>query len=87
MGAGCQWDLIVTMDDATSALYSAFFVDEEGTMSSFQRLREVIEARGLFSSLYTDRGSHDWYTEVTGARSTRAGSGRCIGPCGNWGSR
>ena len=23
---GCQWDLIVTMDDATSELYSAFFV-------------------------------------------------------------
>jgi transposase len=66
--SGCQWDLIVTMDDATSALYSAFFVEEEGTMSSFQGLREVIEARGLFSSLYTDRGSHYWYTEVTGGK-------------------
>lgn len=65
---GCQWDLIVTMDDATSALYSAFFVEEEGTMSSFRGLREVIEARGLFSSLYTDRGSHYWYTEVTGGK-------------------
>jgi len=65
---GCQWDLIVTMDDATSALYSAFFVEEEGTMSSFQGLREVIETRGLFSSLYTDRGSHYWYTEVTGGK-------------------
>jgi transposase len=65
---GCQWDLIVTMDDATSELYSAFFVEEEGTMSSFQGLREVIEARGLFSSLYTDRGSHYWYTEETGGK-------------------
>jgi transposase len=65
---GCQWDLIVTMDDATSALSSAFFVEEEGTMSSFQGLRDVIEARGLFSSLYTDRGSHYWYTEVTGGQ-------------------
>ena len=36
---GCQWDLIVTLDDATSELYSAFFVEEEGTMSSFQGLR------------------------------------------------
>jgi transposase len=61
---GCQWDLIVTMDDATSELYSAFFVEEEGTMSSFQGLREVIETQGLFSSLYTDRGSHYWYTEA-----------------------
>ncbi|MBS0156802.1 MAG: ISNCY family transposase [Nitrospira sp.] len=63
---GCQWDLIVTMEDATSELYSAFFVEEEGTMSSFQGLRDVIEAKGLFSSLYTDRGSHYWYTGEAG---------------------
>jgi transposase len=63
---GCQWDLIVTMDDATSALYSAFFIEEEGTMSSFQGLRDVIAAKGLFSSLYTDRGTHYWYTEEAG---------------------
>ena len=65
---GCQWDLIVTLDDATSELYSAFFVEEEGTMSSFQGLREVVETRGLFSSLYTDRGSHYWYTEEAGGK-------------------
>lgn len=63
-----QWDLIVTLDDATSTLYSAFFVAEEGTMSSFQGLQEVIEAKGLFSSLYTDRGSHYWYTEAAGGK-------------------
>lgn len=65
---GWQWDLIVTMDDATSELYSAFFVEEEGTMSSFQGLRDVIEAQGLFSSLYTDRGTHYWYTEEAGGK-------------------
>ena len=65
---GCQWDLIVTLDDATSEIYSAFFVEEEGTLSSFQGVREVIEAQGLFSSLYTDRGSHDWHTEEAGGR-------------------
>ena len=65
---GSQWDLIVTLDDATNELYSAFFVEEEGTMSSFQGLRQVIEAKGLFSSLYTDRGSHYWLTEEAGAR-------------------
>ena len=56
------WDLIVTMDDANSKVYSAFFVAEEGTMSSFMALTEVIEAHGLFCSLYTDRGSHYWHT-------------------------
>lgn len=68
---GGQWDLIVTLDDATSALYSAFFVEEEGTMSSFQGLRDVIEAKGLFSSLYTDRGSHYWDTEKTGGQGDK----------------
>lgn len=48
-GPGCQWDLIATLDDATTELSSAFFVEEEG--SSFQGRREVIETRGLFSSL------------------------------------
>jgi hypothetical protein len=50
------------MDDATSEHYSMFFVEEEGTASSFRGIQEVIEAKGLFSSLYTDRGSHYWYT-------------------------
>jgi len=60
--AGKYWDLIVTMDDASSEHYSMFFVEEEGTQSSFQGVKEVIEQHGLFASLYTDRGSHYWYT-------------------------
>ena len=59
---GQKWDLIVTMDDATSWHYSMFFVDEEGTASSFRGVQEVIEAQGLFSSFYSDRGSHYWTT-------------------------
>lgn len=59
---GVKWDLIITFDDATSELYSAFFVEEEGTMSTFMGIQEVIETRGLFSSLYADRGSHYWLT-------------------------
>ena len=62
------WDLIVTMDDATSEHYSMFFVEEEGTGSSFRGVREVIERHGLFSSLYTDRGSHYWYTPEAGGK-------------------
>ena len=59
---GCWWDLIVTLDDATGEHYSMFFVEEEGTMSSFRGVGEVIAGHGLFSSLYTDRGSHYWLT-------------------------
>ena len=63
---GFWWDLIVTMDDATSETYSAFFVDEEGTMSSFRALSEVIGEHGRFCSLYTDRASHYWHTPDAG---------------------
>ena len=63
-----QWDLIVTLDDATTELYSAFFVEEEGTLSSFRGLHEVIGTKGLFSSLYTDRGSHYWHTDEAGGK-------------------
>ena len=59
-------DLIVTLDDATGAIYSAFLVEEEGTASTFRALKEVFSEHGLPMSLYTDRGSHYF-------RTTRAG--------------
>ena len=83
--SGRWWDLIVTMDDATSEIYSAFFVSEEGTMSSFSALREVIEARGLFCSLYADRGSHYWRTPEAGGKVDKEKPtqvGRALGQLG-----
>lgn len=65
---GQQWDLIVTMDDATNEHDSMFFVEEEGTLSSLYGVREVIAARGLFCALYTDRGSHYWTTREAGGK-------------------
>lgn len=65
---GKWWDLIVTMDDATSEIYSAIFVEEEGTMSSFSGIEEVISMHGLFCSLYADRGSHYWHTPEAGGK-------------------
>jgi len=59
-------DLIVTMDDATSLIYSAFLVEEEGTASTLRGLLEVFVAHGLPCSLYTDRGSHYFYTAKAG---------------------
>ena len=59
---GHKWDLIVTLDDATSEHYSMFFVEEEGTASSFRGVHAVVATRGLFSSFYSDRGSHYWHT-------------------------
>ena len=59
-------DLIVTMDDATSTLYSALLVEEEGTASTFRGLLEVFESKGLPLSFYTDRGSHYFVTVKAG---------------------
>ena len=59
-------DLIVAMDDATSEIYSMLLVEEEGTASTFRSLSEVIAERGLFCALYTDRGSHYFYTPKAG---------------------
>ncbi|HEX3883251.1 MAG TPA: ISNCY family transposase, partial [Stellaceae bacterium] len=55
-------DLIVTMDDATNEIYSAFLVAEEGTASTLRALLEVFGRHGLPLSLYTDRGSHYFHT-------------------------
>ena len=68
---GKKGDLIVTMDDATNEHYSIFFVSEEGTVSSFQGVKEVILKHGLFCSLYTDRGSHYWYTPEVGGKVSK----------------
>jgi transposase len=64
-------DLIVTMDDATSEIYSLFLIEEEGTASSFRGLREVVEGHGLFCALYTDRASHYFHTPKAGEPVSR----------------
>ena len=61
-------DLIVTMDDANSKIYSAFLVAEEGTMSSFTGLLVVVAAHGLPCSFYTDRASHYFHTPDGGGK-------------------
>lgn len=65
-------DLIVTLDDATGAIYSAFLVEEEGTASTFRALKETFGAHGLPMSLYTDRGSHYFHTAEAGGKIDRS---------------
>jgi hypothetical protein len=59
-------DLIITLDDATGQIFSAFLVEQEGTMSSFRGLAETIDRHGLFGALYTDRGGHYFFTPKGG---------------------
>jgi transposase len=67
-----ELDLIVTMDDATSTIYSAFLVEEEGIASTFRGLAEVFGRHGLALSLYTDRGSHYFHTPEAGGKVDRS---------------
>jgi transposase len=66
------YDLIVILDDATSEIYYAQLVKEESTQTVMAGLREVIERKGLFCSLYSDRGSHFFYTPKEGERVDKA---------------
>lgn len=61
-------DLVVTLDDATSEITSAFFCKEEGTNSSLRGIHETIVKHGLFCSFYTDRGSHYFTTAEAGGK-------------------
>jgi hypothetical protein len=62
------YDLIVVLDDATSEIYYAQLVEEESTITVMTALREVIERKGLFCALYSDRGSHFWHTPQAGSK-------------------
>src|SRR6201995_4178433 len=62
------YDLLVILDDATSEIYYAQLVEEESTRTVMSGLREVIETKGLFCALYSDRGSHFFLTRKAGEK-------------------
>jgi transposase len=62
------YDLIVILDDATSEIYYAQLVEEESTRTVMEGLRAVIDGKGLFCALYSDRGSHFFVTPKAGEK-------------------
>jgi transposase len=60
------YDLVVILDDATSEIYYAQLVEEEATRTVMAALWEVIESKGLFCALYSDRASHFFLTPKAG---------------------
>ena len=71
-GDAGKHDLVVTMDDATSAIYSMFLWDlQEGTASSLRGVREVVAKHGLFCSTDTEGGSHYFLTPEAGGRVSK----------------
>jgi hypothetical protein len=61
-------ELIVILDDATSEIYYAQLLEAESTRTVMAALREVIETKGLFCSLYSDRAGHFFVTPKRGER-------------------
>jgi transposase len=60
------YDLLVILDDATSEIYYAQLVEEESSTTVLAAVQEVIERKGIFCALYSDRGSHFWLTPKAG---------------------
>lgn len=69
---GRKYELIVILDDATTEIYYAQLVDAECTQTVMAALREVIETKGLFCSLYSDRAGHFFVTPKRGERVDRS---------------
>jgi transposase len=62
------YDLIVILDDASSEIYYAQLVEEESSLTVMAGLKEVIQSKGVFCALYSDRGSHFWLTPKAGGK-------------------
>jgi len=82
LGGKARQDLVAILDDATSEVYYAQLVDQESTATVMAGLKEVVEQKGVFCSLYSDRGSHFFYTPVAGGppdRSRKTQIARALG--------
>ena len=70
-GLGRDVDMIVVFDDATSEVYYARLVEEESTATVMAGVKQVVEERGVFCALYSDRASHFVYTPKAGGPPDR----------------
>lgn len=64
--------LVVLLDDATSEILAAKFVPTETTQACLEVIKEVVEHRGTFASLYTDRAAHFVHTPRAGGKPDRS---------------
>lgn len=80
-GDARRYDFLVIMDDATSEVYYAQLVEQEDTRGVLRALRQVIQEKGLFCALYSDRASHFYLTPRAGEvvdRFRLTQVGRCM---------
>lgn len=82
-----HFDLVAVLDDATSEIYSARFVPQEGTFTCMQVLRETVDKNGVFCSLYTDRATHFVITKKAGEKPDRSRDTQLVRALGRLGSQ
>ena len=66
LGNGTEYDIVAILDDANSELYDIALVDEEDSHTCMELIRNVVEKKGIFCSLYSDRASHFFLTKKAG---------------------
>jgi len=66
LGNGTMCDLIHAYDDADNRLYDLELVREEDSLTCMRMIKTVVEKKGVFCSLYTDRASHFFFTKKAG---------------------
>jgi transposase len=65
-GNDTEYDMVTISDDANNQLYGIEMVDEEDSLTCMRLIRHVVEKKGVFCSLYTDRASHFFLTKNAG---------------------
>lgn len=66
LGTGTLYDLVTISDDANNEVYAMALVKEEDTVSCMALIRQTVEKKGVFCSLYSDRASHFFFTKRAG---------------------
>jgi transposase len=65
-GDGSEYDMVTLSDDANNELYDIALVNEEDSHTCMEMIRNTVEKKGIFCSLYTDRASHFFLTKKAG---------------------
>lgn len=65
-GNDTEYDIVTILDDANNELYDIELVDEEDSLTCMRLIKNVVEKKGIFCSLYTDRASHFFLTKNAG---------------------
>jgi transposase len=65
-GNGTEYDIVTISDDANNEVYDIALVDEEDSHTCMSMIRNVVEKKGIFCSLYSDRARHFFVTKKAG---------------------